>query len=120
MEYGRWSSAGLPPRAAAGLAEKCEVQVAYAIGVAEPVSVLVHCFGTNKVPEESIEELVRKHFSFKPASIIKELNLRRPIFKLTAAYGHFGRELPEFAWEQTPKAKILAEEAGIKIIVKER
>lgn len=104
----------------AGLAEKCEVQVAYAIGVAEPVSILVHCFDTNKVPEERIEELVRKHFSFKPANIIKELDLKRPIFKLTAANGHFGRELPEFTWEQTPKASILAEEAGLKFEAKER
>ena len=102
----------------AGLAEKCEVQVAYAIGVAEPVSILVHCFGTNKIPEEKIEELVAKNFSFKPSSILKELDLRKPIYRLTAAYGHFGRELPEFTWEKTPKAELLAKEAGLKVLAK--
>ncbi|MBS3058225.1 MAG: methionine adenosyltransferase [Candidatus Diapherotrites archaeon] len=102
----------------AGLAEKCEVQVAYAIGVAEPVSILVHCFGTNKIPEEKIEELVAKNFNFKPSSILKELDLRKPIYRLTAAYGHFGRELPEFTWEKTPKAELLAKEAGLKVLAK--
>ena len=102
----------------AGLAEKCEVQVAYAIGVAEPVSILVHCFGTNKIPEEKIEEIVSKNFNFKPSSILKELDLRKPIYRLTAAYGHFGRELPEFTWEKTPKAELLAKEAGLKVLAK--
>src|SRR3989338_4530262 len=102
----------------AGLAEKCEVQVAYAIGIAEPVSVLVHCFGTNKIPEEKIEEIVSKNFNFKPSSILKELDLRKPIYRLTAAYGHFGRELPEFTWEKTPKAELLAKEAGLKVLAK--
>jgi len=97
---------------AAGLADKCEVQLAYAIGVADPVSVLVHCFGTNKVPEEKIVELVRKYFPLKPAEIIGELQLRRPIFKKTATYGHFGRDDPDFTWERTDKADVLKQEAG--------
>ena len=98
---------------AAGLADKCEVQLAYAIGVADPVSVLVHCFGTNKIPEEKISELARKHFPLKPADIIKELNLRRPIYKKTATYGHFGRNEPEFTWEKTDKVDVLRKDAGI-------
>jgi S-adenosylmethionine synthetase len=99
---------------AAGLADKCEVQLAYCIGVAEPVSILVHTFGTNKIPEERIAELVRKHFPLKPADIINELNLRRPIYKKTAAYGHFGRNDPDFTWEKTDKAAVLKEELVIK------
>lgn len=95
---------------AAGLADKCEVQLAYCIGVAEPVSILVHTFGTNKIPEERIAELVRKHFPLKPADIINELNLRRPIYKKTAAYGHFGRNDPDFTWEKTDKVAVLKEE----------
>jgi len=98
---------------AAGLADKCEVQLAYAIGVADPVSVMVHTFGTNKVPEEKISELVKKHFPLKPAEIIKELDLRRPIYKKTAAYGHFGRDDPDFTWEKTDKADALKKEAGL-------
>ncbi len=97
----------------AGLAERCEVQIAYAIGVAEPVSLHVNCFGTNKVPENKILELVRKNFPLKPAAIIKDLNLRRPIYKKTAAYGHFGRSDSDFTWEKTDKAHILKQEAGI-------
>jgi S-adenosylmethionine synthetase len=97
---------------AAGLADKCEVQLAYCIGVAEPVSVLTHCFHTNKIPEEKIAELVRKHFPLKPAEIISYLKLRRPIYKKTAAYGHFGRDDPDFTWEKTDKADILKQEAG--------
>ena len=97
---------------AAGLADKCEVQLAYCIGVAEPVSVLTHCFGTNRIPEEKIAELVRKHFPLKPALIIKHLNLRRPIFRKTAAYGHFGRDDPDFTWEKTDIAEKLKKEAG--------
>ncbi|MCD6496647.1 MAG: methionine adenosyltransferase [Candidatus Aenigmarchaeota archaeon] len=97
----------------AGLAEKCEIQLAYAIGVAEPVSIYVDCFGTEKIPEERIVELVRKHFPIKPAEIIKELNLRRPIYLKTAAYGHFGREEPDFTWEKTDKAELLKKEAGL-------
>ncbi|MFH1390812.1 MAG: methionine adenosyltransferase [Candidatus Diapherotrites archaeon] len=98
---------------AAGLADKCEVELAYAIGVADPVSVLVDCQGTNKIEEEKIEELVKKHFKLKPAQIIKELNLRRPIFQKTAAYGHFGRDDPDFTWEKTDKADLLKKDAGL-------
>ncbi len=98
---------------AAGLADKCEVQIAYSIGVAEPVSVLVDTFGTGKIPEEKISELVRKHFSMKPAAIIEHLKLKRPIYRKTAAYGHFGRDDPDFTWEKTDKAEILRKEAGI-------
>ncbi len=98
---------------AAGLADKCEVQLAYAIGVAKPVSVLVDCFGTNKVPEEKISELVNKHFSLTPKGIIETLDLRRPIYRKTAAYGHFGRNDPDFTWEKTDKAELLRTEAGL-------
>jgi S-adenosylmethionine synthetase len=86
---------------AAGLAEKCGLQVAYAIGVAEPVSLMVNTFGTGKISDEKLADLVRKHFDFRPRAIIEKLQLRRPIFVKTAAYGHFGRELPEFTWEKT-------------------
>jgi len=99
---------------AAGLADKCEIQVAYCIGIAEPVSILIHTFNTNKIPEEKIAELVKKHFSFKPADIIKNLDLRRPIYRKTACYGHFGRNDPDFTWEKTDKAGILRKEAGLK------
>ncbi len=98
---------------AAGLAEQCEVQLAYAIGVADPVSVLVSTFGTNKIPEEQIVELARKHFPMKPAGIIEYLNLRRPIYEKTAAYGHFGRNDPDFTWEKTNKAAELKRDAGL-------
>ncbi len=98
---------------AAGLASRCEVQVAYAIGVAEPVSVNVDTFGTNVIPEDRIVQLVRDHFELKPAGIIRTLNLLRPIYRATAAYGHFGRELPEFTWEQTDKAEALRQQAGL-------
>ncbi|MAG08238.1 methionine adenosyltransferase [Candidatus Woesearchaeota archaeon] len=97
----------------AGLATRCEIQLAYAIGVAEPVSVNVDTFGTNKVPEEKISELVRKHFPLKPADILKVLDLRRPIYQKTAAYGHFGRDDPDFTWEKTDKVDVLKQEAGI-------
>jgi len=99
---------------AAGLARRCEVQVAYAIGIAEPVSVMVETFGTNAVPEERIERAVRETFSLKPASIIKELDLLRPIYEKTAAYGHFGRSEPEFTWERTDRADSLRSTAGFK------
>jgi len=98
---------------AAGLAERCEVQVAYAIGVAQPVSVMVHAFGTGKVSEDRLAELVREVFDLRPRAIIEQLDLLRPIYKKTAAYGHFGRELPEFSWEKTDKAAILKAKAGI-------
>jgi S-adenosylmethionine synthetase len=98
---------------AAGLADKVEVQLAYAIGVAEPVSVLVDTFGTGKVSSQKLTELVRKNFSLTPKGIIESLNLRRPIYRKTAAYGHFGRTEPEFTWEATDKAATLAEQAGL-------
>ncbi len=100
---------------AAGLADRCEVQLAYAIGVAEPVSVLVDTFGTGKVDETKLEELVRKNFSLTPKGIIEGLDLRKPIFKATAAYGHFGRKGEGFTWEKTDKAAALAEQAGVKL-----
>lgn len=98
---------------AAGIAKKCEVQLAYAIGVAKPVSVLVDTFGTAVIPEEKISELVNKHFDLRPAGIIKTLDLRRPIFKKTAAYGHFGRNDDDFTWERTDVAELLKKEAGL-------
>ncbi len=98
---------------AAGLATKCEVQLSYAIGVAQPTSVHVHCFGTEKIPEAKISELVFKHFKLTPKGIIDSLNLRRPIYKKTAAYGHFGRDDPDFTWEKTDKAELLKKDAGI-------
>jgi len=97
---------------AADLASKCEVQVAYAIGVAEPVSVMVDTFATGVIPDDELRKLIHKHFDLTPAGIIKALDLRRPIYKLTAVYGHFGRTEPEFTWERTDKADLLREEAG--------
>ncbi|HSB74056.1 MAG TPA: methionine adenosyltransferase domain-containing protein, partial [Terriglobales bacterium] len=98
---------------ASGLADRCEVQLAYAIGVAEPVSVLVDTFGTGKVGPEKLQDLVRAHFDLTPKGIINSLNLRRPIFKKTAAYGHFGRPDPDFTWEATDKAAKLRADAGL-------
>ncbi len=96
---------------AAGLATKCELELAYAIGVAHPVSILVETFGTNKVPVDLIEDLVEKHFDLRPGAIIKDLDLRRPIYRQTAAYGHFGRTDIDLPWEKTDKAEILRAEA---------
>jgi len=98
---------------AAGLADKCEVQLSYAIGVADPMGIFVETFGTGKVSDEKIVELIKKHFPVKPADIIKQLDLRRPIYKKTSAYGHFGRDDPDFTWEKTDKAQILKKEAGL-------
>lgn len=98
---------------AAGLAERCEVQLAYAIGVAEPVSLYVNTFDSSKIPEKEIEELVRKNFNMKPSGIISQLDLKRPIYRKTAAYGHFGRNEPEFTWEKTDKADVLKKAAGL-------
>ena len=98
---------------AAGLAERAVLQVAYAIGVAEPVSILVESYGTGKVPDAVLEGLVRRHFDFTPSGIIKYLNLRRPIYKKTAAYGHFGRAEPEFTWERTDRVNDLRDDAGL-------
>jgi S-adenosylmethionine synthetase len=97
---------------AAGLAARAQVQVAYAIGVADPVSIMVETFGTGRIPNGQLQEMIRRHFDFRPAGIIKYLNLRRPIFKKTAAYGHFGRSEPEFTWERTDRANDLREDAG--------
>ena len=99
---------------ASGIADKCEVQFAYAIGVAEPVSINIDCFGTNRIPVDVIENLIREFFPIKPSEIIKVLDLRRPIFKKTAAYGHFGRNDPDFTWEKTDKVELLKKEAGLK------
>jgi S-adenosylmethionine synthetase len=98
---------------AAGLADKCEVQLSYAIGIALPTSINVDTFGTNKIPEAKIVELVKKNFKLTPRGIIEHLNLRRPIYRKTAAYGHFGREDPDFTWEKTDMAEILRMEAGL-------
>jgi len=97
----------------AGLAERAQVQLAYKIGVAEPVSIMVETFGTGKVPNAILEKLIRRHFDFTPAGIIKYLNLRRPIYKKTAAYGHFGRSESTFTWERIDRVKDLRDDAGI-------
>ena len=99
---------------AAGLADKCEIQIAYAIGVARPVSVMVNTFDTEKIPQQKILELINKNFDLRPGAIIKELDLRRPIYKKTAAYGHFGRNDNDFTWEKTDKSEMLREQAGLK------
>jgi len=98
---------------AAGLASKCLIQISYAIGVAKPTSVMVSTFGTGKVSDEKISQLVSEHFDLRPKGIVKMLNLLRPIYRKTAAYGHFGREEPEFTWEQTDKAATLSAAAGL-------
>ncbi len=98
---------------AAGLADRCEIQVAYAIGVAKPVSISVETFGTGRVPDEKIAELVRAHFDLRPGAIIRDLDLRRPIYRQVAAYGHFGRDDLDLPWERTDKAEILREAAGL-------
>jgi len=100
---------------AAGLADRCQLQVAYAIGVAHPFSVLVECFGTERVPVPRIEALIREHFDLRPAAIIRDLDLRRPIYSKTAAYGHFGRDDHDFTWERTDKADALREAAGVDV-----
>jgi S-adenosylmethionine synthetase len=98
---------------AAGLASRCEVQIAYAIGIAEPVSMMVDTFGTGKVDDSKIEELVSEHFDLRPKAIIETLDLLRPIYLKSAAYGHFGREIPDFTWEKTDKAEALKSAAGL-------
>ena len=99
---------------AAGLADECEVQLAYAIGVADPVSVMVETFGTAKINQELILKLINKHFDLRPGAIIRDLDLRRPIYRATAAYGHFGREDLDLPWERTDKAEILRKEGAGK------
>ena len=98
---------------AAGIADRVEVQLAYAIGVPEPVSILIDTFGTGKVAEKKIVKLVRDNFDLTPKGIIDHLKLRRPIYKKTAAYGHFGKNDPDFTWEQTDKAETLKKQAGM-------
>jgi S-adenosylmethionine synthetase len=98
---------------AAGLADKCELQIAYAIGVAEPVSVMVQTYGTSKISPDRITALIREEFDMRPARIIQNLDLLRPIYRKTAAYGHFGRELPEFTWEKIDRAASLRDRAGL-------
>ena len=98
---------------AAGLADRCEVGIAYAIGVCKPVSWMVNTFETNKIPEEEIKKILNSHFDMKPASIVSHLDLKRPIYKKTAGYGHFGRNEPEFTWEKTDKAEELRKAAGL-------
>lgn len=98
---------------AAGLAERCEIQISYAIGVAEPTSISINTFGTHKIPEEKIVALIHHHFDLRPRAIIDMLNLLRPIYLSTAAYGHFGREEADFTWEKTDKAELLRNEAGL-------
>ncbi len=100
---------------AAGLADRCELQVAYAIGVAHPVSVMVETFGTEKVPRAKLAALVSEHFDLRPGSFREELRLHRPIYQKTAAYGHFGREDHDFTWERTDRADVLREAAGIGV-----
>jgi S-adenosylmethionine synthetase len=99
---------------AANIADKCEIQLAYAIGVSEPVSINIECFGTNKIPDDKIEKLVMELFPLTPSEILKHLDLRRPIFTKTSAYGHFGRNDPDFTWEKTDKAELIKKEAGLK------
>ncbi len=99
---------------AAGLADQCEIQISYAIGVAQPISVMINTFDTGKLPDEKILELVKKHFDMRPGAIIKHLDLLRPIYRKTAVFGHFGRDDPDFTWERTDKADILRRDAGIR------
>ena len=103
---------------AAGLADKCEIQISYAIGVAQPTSINVNTFSTSKIPEDKIVELVRKHFKLTPKWIIERLDLLRPIYRKTAAYGHFGRDDPDFTWEKTDMAEILRKDAGVSAPIK--
>jgi S-adenosylmethionine synthetase len=102
-----------PSQVRIGLADRCTVQLAYAIGVADPVSVYVNTEGTGRISETALSKLVRDHFDLKPRGIIETLNLRRPIYKATAAYGHFGRSEEGFTWEKTDKAEALRANAGI-------
>jgi S-adenosylmethionine synthetase len=106
----RWAAKNV---VAAGLADRCEIQVAYAIGVAHPLSVNVETFGTGKISDEKIGELITQHFDLRPGAIIRDLNLRRPIYRKTAAYGHFGRDDVQFPWEETDKAEALRKAAGL-------
>ena len=108
--YARYAAKNL---VAAGVADRLEIQVSYAIGVARPLSLMVETFGTNKVSEEKIQKLLNDHFDFRPGAIIQKLNLRRPIYQATAAYGHFGRHDIDAPWENTDKAPALRKAAGL-------
>jgi len=99
---------------AAGIAERCQIQIAYTIGVAHPIALNVETFGTGRIPDAAIEELVRARFDLRPGAIIRDLRLRRPIYKATAAYGHFGRSDIDAPWEETDKAALLRSDAGLK------
>jgi S-adenosylmethionine synthetase len=98
---------------AAGLAKKCEVQIAYSIGIAQPVSLMIDTSRTSKIPPDQIAKIIREHFDLRPKAIIRYLNLLRPIYKKTACYGHFGRNEPEFTWESTHRAEELKKAAGL-------
>ena len=100
---------------AAGLADRFEVEVAYGIGIARPISVSVESFGTGRIPDVDIQRLIETHFDLRPAGIIRALDLRRPIYRQTAAYGHFGRADLDLPWERTDKAALLADEAGVRV-----
>jgi S-adenosylmethionine synthetase len=108
--YARYAAKNL---VAAGVADRLEIQVSYAIGVARPLSLMVETFGTNKISNEKIDKLLADHFDFRPGAIIQNLNLRRPIYQATAAYGHFGRHDIDAPWEATDKAELLRKEAGL-------
>jgi S-adenosylmethionine synthetase len=99
---------------AAGLAERCEIQVAYAIGIAHPLSINVETFGTGRIPDEEISKLIEEHFDLRPGAIIRDLGLRRPIYRQTAVYGHFGRDDLDLPWERTDKAETLRQAAGLE------
>jgi S-adenosylmethionine synthetase len=105
----RWAAKNV---VAAGLADRCEIQVAYAIGVAHPLSVMVETFGTGKISDEHIGELVTQHFDLRPGAIIRDLQLRQPIYRKVAAYGHFGRDDLDLSWERTNRADLLRQAAG--------
>jgi S-adenosylmethionine synthetase len=106
----RWAAKNV---VAAGLADRCEIQVAYAIGVAHPLSVNIETFGTGKIPDEKIAALILEHFDLRPGAIIRDLDLRRPIYRKIAAYGHFGRDDLDLSWEKTDKADILRKAGGL-------
>ena len=110
----RWAAKNV---VAAGLADRCEIQVAYAIGVAHPLSVNVETFGTGEIPDEQIAELINQHFDLRPGAIIRDLDLRKPIFRQVAAYGHFGRDDLDLPWERTDKAETLRQAAGLAVAV---
>jgi S-adenosylmethionine synthetase len=110
----RWAAKNV---VAAGLADRCEIQVAYAIGVAHPLSINVETFGTGEIPDEQIAEIINQHFDLRPGAIIRDLGLRKPIFRQVATYGHFGRDDLDLPWEKTDKAETLRAAAGLSVSV---